>query len=113
MDRGCFEDDALLIRSCIERDSPAWDFFVKKYSGHILTSIGYRLRKYGINLNAEDLREILQNTLSILWEGGKFAEIRNPASIKYWLAIVSGNAAVQYMRIQLHFHSTNKTRRLC
>ena len=100
MDNGRFEDDANLIRSCIERDPSAWDFFVKKYSGHILASIGYRMRKYGMNLKAEDIKEIRQNTLSLLWEGGKLAEIRNPASLKYWLAIISGNTAVQYMRAQ-------------
>ena len=98
MDRCRFEDDSSLIRSCIERDPSAWDFFVKKYSGHILASIGYRMRKYGIYLQAEDLKEIQQNTLSLLWKNGKFPEIRNPASLKYWLAIVSGNTAVQYMR---------------
>jgi RNA polymerase sigma-70 factor (ECF subfamily) len=100
MDTACFEDDASLIRSCIGRDPSAWDFFVKKYSGHIQASIEYRLRKYCIKLRVEDIKEIQQNVLSLLWEGGKFTEIRNPESIKYWLAIVSGNTAVQYMRRQ-------------
>jgi RNA polymerase sigma-70 factor (ECF subfamily) len=100
MDTDRFEDDAALIRSCVERDLSAWDLFVKKYSGHILTSIGCRLRKYGIYLKAEDLKEVQQDTLTLLWEGGKLAEIRNPASLKYWLAIISGNTAVQYMRRQ-------------
>jgi RNA polymerase sigma-70 factor (ECF subfamily) len=98
MERSLFEDDSVLIRSCIEQDHSAWDFFVKKYSGHMITSMTFRLRKYGIYLKAEELEEIQQDTLALLWKGGKLAEIRNPASIKYWLAIVSGNAAVQHMR---------------
>ena len=100
MEKGRFEDDATLIRSCVERDHSAWDFFVKKYSNHILISIVFRLRKYGIHLKVEDLKEIEQDTLSLLWEGSKLAEIRNPESLRYWLAIISGNTAVQYMRRQ-------------
>jgi RNA polymerase sigma-70 factor (ECF subfamily) len=34
----------------------------------------------------------------MLWEGQKLREIRNPASLKYWLSIVSGNAAMNFMQ---------------
>lgn len=100
MDKCPFDDNTLLIRSCIAKDRPAWDFFTKKYSGLILSSIGNRLRKYDIYPHADDLKDIRQNVLSLLWESGKLAEIRNPESLKYWLAVVSGNAALQYMRKQ-------------
>lgn len=100
MDNHRFADKALLIRSCIARDYTAWDFFTKKYSGLIFTAINRRLRKYGIYPKADDLREIQQNILSALWEGGKFAEIRNPESLDYWLAVVSGNIALRHMQRQ-------------
>lgn len=98
MDKGHFDDDAHLIRSCIEQDHSAWDFFTKKYSRLILSSISNRLRKYGIYPKNDDLREIQQDILSLLWESGKLAEIRNPESLKYWLAVVSGNIALQYIK---------------
>jgi RNA polymerase sigma-70 factor (ECF subfamily) len=100
MDKGPFNDDASLIRSCIAKDRSAWDFFTKKYSNLILYSIGNRLRKYGLYPKTDDLKEILQNVLSLLWESGRLAEIRNPESLKYWLAVVSGNAALLYMKRQ-------------
>jgi len=98
MDKGHFYNAAYLIRSCIAKDHSAWDFFTKKYSRLILSSIGNRLRKYGIYPNMDDLGEIQQNVLSLLWESGKLAEIRNPESLKYWLAVVSGNTALRYMK---------------
>ncbi len=100
MEKSRFEDDSRLIRSCIEKDHAAWDFFTKKYSGLILSAIGHRLRKYGIYPGRDDLGEIRQNVLSLLWEGDKFSEIRDPSGMKYWLAVVSGNTAVEYMRKQ-------------
>ena len=98
MDKGNFGDDAHLVRSCIERDHSAWDFFIKKYSNLILSAISCRLHKYGIYPDADDLGEIRQNILSLLWETGKLAELRNPESLKYWLAVVSGNTALRYMK---------------
>jgi RNA polymerase sigma-70 factor, ECF subfamily len=95
-----FDDNIHLIRSCIAKDHSAWDFFTKKYSSFILSSAGNRLRKYGIHPKTDDLGEIQQNVLSLLWESGKLAEIRNPESREYWLAVVSGNAALQYMKKQ-------------
>lgn len=100
MDKDHFDDDVHLIRSCIAKDHSAWDFFTKKYSRLILSSISNRLRKYGIYPKTDDLREIQQDILSLLWESGKLAEIRNPESLKYWLAVVSGNIALQYMKKQ-------------
>lgn len=87
-----------LVRSCICRDHSAWDRFVKKYSGLILSSAGYRVRKYGLFPKSEDLNEILQEVLTLLWDGGKLAELKNASSLRYWLSIVSGNAALMYMR---------------
>ena len=98
MDKDHFDDDAHLIRSCIAKDHSAWDFFTKKYSRLILSSISNRLRKYGIYPKTDDLREIQQNVLSLLWETGMLAEIRNTESFKYWLAVVSGNTALRYMK---------------
>lgn len=96
--------DEELIRLCIARDPSAWERFTKRYSGLISYSIVQRLRKYGINPHPNDLGEIRQDILSRLWEDGKLAEIRNPSVIKYWLSIVSGNMAVEYMRARKRRH---------
>jgi RNA polymerase sigma factor (sigma-70 family) len=98
MNKSHFDDNAHLIRSCIAKDLPAWDFFTKKYSNLVLSSIDRRLRKYGIYPKPDDLIEIRQDVLSFLWESGKLAEVRDPESLKYWLAVVSGNTALQYMK---------------
>jgi RNA polymerase sigma-70 factor (ECF subfamily) len=97
MEKRPHEDDSGLIRSCICRDAAAWDAFVKKYSAHIICSAGYRMRKYGLYPRADDLDEVLQDVLTLLWDGGKLAELKNAASLRFWLGIVAGNAALRYM----------------
>jgi RNA polymerase sigma-70 factor (ECF subfamily) len=104
MEKCRFEDDSSLIRSCVERDESAWDFFIKKYSGLILSSIACRMRKYGFYPQADDLQEIRQQILSVLWEGGKLSEVKNPSSLKYWLSVVSGNIAVEFLRKRRRAH---------
>jgi RNA polymerase sigma-70 factor (ECF subfamily) len=74
------------------------DEVIKRYSKLIYTAIERRLGKYGFSLPQEEIMDIQQEVLISIWEGKKLDNIRNAASIPYWLAIVSGNAAIQYMR---------------
>lgn len=74
------------------------DEFVKKYSRLVHVAIEKRLRKCGISLPSEEIRDIRQDVLISIWEGKKLDNIQNPDSIPYWIAIVSGNAAMQYLR---------------
>ena len=74
------------------------DQFVKKYSKLIYTAIERRLRSCGLALGHEEILDIQQDLLTSICEGKKLDKIQNPDSIPYWIAIVSGNAAMQYMR---------------
>jgi RNA polymerase sigma-70 factor (ECF subfamily) len=72
--------------------------FVKTYSNLVYTAIHRRLKGYGIVLPHEEILDIQQDVFISIWEDGKLATIRDSESIPYWIAIVSGNAAMQYVR---------------
>lgn len=72
--------------------------FVKTYSNLVYTAIYRRLKGCGIILPHEDILDIRQEVFISIWETKKLDAIRDPESIPYWIAIVSGNAAMQYMR---------------
>ncbi|MCX5685868.1 MAG: sigma-70 family RNA polymerase sigma factor [Candidatus Omnitrophica bacterium] len=98
MKTGLDDSDISLVEGCIERDLVSWSALVKKYSHLIAVSIDNRLRKYGFNLPREDVEDIRQEVLKSLWKGEKFRLVRNRRDISYWLSIVAGNEAIQYMR---------------
>ena len=93
-----FEDDLSLVEACIKRDIGAWSVFVKKYSGLISISIKNRVKRYGIALSGEEIEDIRQDVLGLLWKEKKLEDVRNRANITYWLAVVSGNVAIGYLR---------------
>ena len=93
-----FDNDEALLRGCIDKDHAAWDHFTAKYSGLILASATNRLRKYGMSLKQDDLKDVQQNVLSCLWEDEKLAQVREARSLPYWLSIVSGNMALEHAR---------------
>lgn len=92
------DDDSELVAACLDRDTAAWSDFIKKYSPLIYASIGKRLKIYGIILPCHDIEDIRQNVLTALWRGRKLEGVKNRKNISYWLAIVSGNIAIEYIR---------------
>lgn len=76
------------------------DEFVKKYSNLVYAAIQNRVKKCGMLLSHEEVLDIRQDIFASLWENGKLGAVQNPESVPYWLAIVSGNAAMQYLRRQ-------------
>ena len=94
----CTDDDSEIVEACINGDLSAWSSLTQKYESLIRASIVNRLKKYGITLPCQDIEDIRQNTLTSIWKGRKLEEIRNRKNISYWLAIVSGNTAIEYMR---------------
>lgn len=92
------ENDAQLVEACINKDAAAWSVLVKKYTGLIAAAISNRLKKYGFNPLCQDTEDIRQDILTHIWTSGKLSQVRNRKSIAYWLAIVSGNAAIEHMR---------------
>jgi len=91
-------NDIEMVERCVQKDLIAWAQLVKKYSRLIYVSITNRLKAHGLVLSHHDIEDIRQNVLAGLWEGGKLQAVRNRASIAYWLAIVSGNEAMEYAR---------------
>jgi RNA polymerase sigma-70 factor (ECF subfamily) len=91
-------DDSGLIASCLDRDITAWAGLISKYSGLIYASIEKRLKMYGITLGPHDIEDIKQDTLIMIWEGRKLENVKNRRNISYWIAIVSGNMAIEYIR---------------
>ena len=55
-------------------------------------------KKCGMLLSHEETLDIRQDIFTSLWKNDRLSGIKNPESIPYWIAIVSGNAAMQYMR---------------
>lgn len=92
------DNDRYLIEACLNKDITSWARLVKKYSGLIYVSIENRLKKYGIPASAQDIEDIRQNIFSDIWKGNKLLQVTNRDDISYWIAILSGNAAVGYFR---------------
>lgn len=90
--------DKELVEGCIDKDPEAWSGLVKKYSNLISNSANNRLRKYGFDLPDRDLEDIRQNVLAALWKDELLKTVKNRKNISYWLSIVSGNIAIEYMR---------------
>jgi len=92
------KNDLHLVESCIKKDLAAWSILIKKYSGLVYISIENRLKKYGIDVSSHDIEDIKQNIFSDIWKNGKLSHITNRGDISYWIAILSGNAAVEHFR---------------
>lgn len=92
------DDDRTLINGCLIKDHAAWDAFIKKYSSLMYVSALSRLKKYGFTLDGHEIDEIRQNVLASIWRDDKLKLVKNAQSLPYWLAIVSGNAAMSYVK---------------
>lgn len=98
MFNGTKDDDSGLIEGCIKRDAAAWNALIEKYSGLIRVSIRKRLKKYGFDPSPEEVEDIFQEVVTSIWERDKLRHVTNRNCVAYWIAIVSGNEAVEHMR---------------
>lgn len=96
-----FDDDMEIVEGCVKKDLKAWASLIEKYSNLISASIENRLKKYGYSLPCQDIEDIRQNVLASIWKDNKLESVRNRRNISYWLAIVSGNMAMLYVRSTL------------
>lgn len=92
------KNDRYLIEACIKEDLTAWSELVEKYSRLVYISIKNRLKKYGFSASGHDIEDIRQNIFSDIWKNGKLSHITNRDDISYWIAILSGNAAMEHFR---------------
>lgn len=98
MKRDGFDSDAGLIAACVKKDPEAWDYFAKKYSPLISISIRVRLAKYAMALPYHEIEDIKQSVFTSIWQEEKLRSVKNLRGISYWLSVVSGNAAIEYLR---------------
>ena len=92
------ENDRHLIEACIKKDLTAWACLVKKYSRLVHISIENRTKKYGLSVSSHDIEDIKQNIFTDIWKDNKLESIVNRDDISYWIAIISGNAAMEHFR---------------
>lgn len=93
-----FHSDSGLVAACVKKDPAAWDYFVKKYSRLISVSIQVRIAKYAVTLPCQEIEDIKQAVLMSIWQKEKLRQIKDLRGISYWLSIVSGNEAFEYLR---------------
>lgn len=92
------KNDRHLIEACIKKDLVAWSGLVKKYSGLISLSIENRIKKYGIPISGHDIEDIRQDLFANIWKDNKLIGVQNRDDISHWIAIISGNAAIEHFR---------------
>lgn len=92
------KSDRYLVEACLENDITAWSSLIDKYSGLVYISIKNRLEKYGLPASQHDVEDIKQNVFTDIWKNSKLETITNRDDISYWIAVLSGNAAVEYFR---------------
>lgn len=98
MDNKYLEDDRPLIEACVRKDIAAWAGLVKKYSPLVIISIKSRLKKYNLSLSRHDIEDIKQDVFAGIWKDNKLKSVRESADISFWIAVVSGNAAMAHFR---------------
>lgn len=91
-------DERKLIERCLARDHQAWNEFTKLYYRLVLKCVRYKLkntfRAYSRSLAEDITQEVFMN----LWETDKLSDVRDLASIKGWLAVVSINFTTSALR---------------
>ena len=89
-----------LIDKCVDKDPLAWAEFVRRFSPLIAFSIKKVLSQYATGPSAvkEEVKDIRQNIMLALWGKNKLEEVKNRENVNYWLAIISRNAAINYLK---------------
>jgi len=90
--------DQELIESCIRKDKRAWDIFVERYSKVVFWAIRDRLKRFGYNFDEGDIEDIHQDVFISLWSDNKLAQVKDRSRVAGWLAMVAGNAAIDYFK---------------
>jgi len=76
----------------------AWSALVNKYSALVYTAADTRLKKHGFTLPKEDIEDICQDIFASIWRENKLNSVANTNNISYWIAMVSGNMAIDHVR---------------
>lgn len=87
-----------LLQRCINKDSGAWDEFIRRYRSVVLRSVLYKLDKLGGRLPKNEALDIVQEIFLSIWEKDRLAGVKDTAALKNWLVIVSLNFTSSYFR---------------
>jgi RNA polymerase sigma factor (sigma-70 family) len=91
-------DKIKLIRLCLRKDKKAWKIFLKKYGKIIYWAIRKRIEKITSQYQQNDIEDIFQEVFLTLFEGNKLSQLKNIQFLPGWLAMVSSNKTIDYMR---------------
>lgn len=92
------QPDCELIESCIKKDKRAWDIFVERYSKLVLWAVRDRLTRFRYNFDNDDVEDIHQEVFVSLWSANKLVQIKDRRKVAGWIAMVAGNAAIDYFK---------------
>jgi len=92
------EQDKKIIQDCINNLSPAWERFIRRFSGLVMWSIKTRLLKTSYKYTDSDTEDILQEVFSCLYSENKLSQLKDISRITGWLCVLSANKAINYMR---------------
>ncbi len=87
-----------LVQNCIKKDKRAWDIFVERYSKVVFWAIRDRLKRFGYNFDEGDIEDIHQDVFISLYSDNKLAQLKDNDRVAGWLAMVAGNAAIDYFK---------------
>lgn len=87
-----------LVKRCINKEKSAWDKFIREYEGLVKKSVLYKLKKLNLRFSRDEVVDIVQEIFLLIWEKDKLALLREDASLKGWLAIVSVNITSNYCK---------------
>jgi RNA polymerase sigma-70 factor (ECF subfamily) len=90
--------DSELVRRCIDKDQDAWSVLVSRYSRLVEIAAFRRLKKYGFHLPKDRIDDIRQDVFTAIWSKEKLKGVKGTNKISHWLAVVSGNMAIDHIR---------------
>ena len=87
-----------LVNRCIGKDKSAWNEFVLRFKAIAEKAARLRLNRHNFPHTIEDVKDITQAVFLDIWEGSKLEQVKDQEKITGWIAIVSQNAAIDFIR---------------
>jgi RNA polymerase sigma-70 factor (ECF subfamily) len=87
-----------LVNRCIDKDKSAWNEFVLRFKAIAEKAVRLRLNRHNFPHTIEDVKDITQAVFLDIWEGNKLEQVKDQEKITGWIAIVSQNAAIDFIR---------------
>lgn len=95
-------NDLELVRRCTEKDTSAWDEFLRKYPKLIYNYIHSVLRTKGKDLPSDTIADLYQEIIFSLIKDNykklKTFKAKNGCSLASWLRVVTINFTIDYIR---------------